>query len=239
MRLRDWMTHSVITVTPDFSVMKASKLLKENRIRRLPVVDGNGNLVGIVSDRDIKEASPSKATTLDVHEMYYLLSELKIKDIMTRNPECAHENDTVEHVALRMIERRVGGMPVLDDANRLVGIVTESDLFKTLVDISGVRLGDVQFAFELPTAAGTSTPILDLIRELGGRVVSRLTAQDSEDSPKRTVYIRIMRMEREAEERIIRAVSERFADALLYWTRDPEKTGYPDRSPHRKTLFEA
>ena len=82
MLIREWMTKDVITVTPDTSMLKASKLMKDHNIRRLPVLDGK-HVVGIVSDRDIRAASPSKATTLDMHELYYLLSEVKVKDIMT------------------------------------------------------------------------------------------------------------------------------------------------------------
>jgi acetoin utilization protein AcuB len=95
MLLKNWMTREIITVTPETSMMKASKILKDQNIHRLPVVEENGKLVGIVSDRDIKDASPSKATTLDVHELYYLLSEIKIKDIMTRNPHTINEEATV------------------------------------------------------------------------------------------------------------------------------------------------
>lgn len=221
MRLRDWMTCSVLSVNPDTSMMKAAKILKENRIRRLPVVDGDGRVVGIVSDRDIKEASPSRVTALDIHELYYLVSEIKIKDIMTPDPECLHQDDTAEYAALRMNERRIGGMPVLDDEKKLVGIITESDLFKMLTEISGVRHGDVQFAFSLPSASGQSKPILDAIREAGGRVVSFLTAEDGEDASSRRVYIRIRRMPRESEEAVIQTLTARFAENLLYWTRDP------------------
>ena len=86
MLISDWMTRDVITITPDRSMMKASKLMKDHNINRLPVVNEAGILVGIVTDRDIKEASPSKATTLDMHELYYLLSEIKAKDIMAKPP---------------------------------------------------------------------------------------------------------------------------------------------------------
>ena len=82
MLVKGWMTSDVLTIDEDTSMMKASEIMRENNIRRLPVMH-KGKLVGIVTDRDIKEASPSKATTLDVHELYYLLSELKIKDIMS------------------------------------------------------------------------------------------------------------------------------------------------------------
>ncbi len=113
MLVQEWMTRDVIAITPDTSMMKAAQLMKDKKIRRLPVVDEAGRVVGIVSDRDVKEASPSKATTLDMHELYYLLSELKVKDIMTKAPLCAKENDSVEGVALLMMERGFGGMPGL------------------------------------------------------------------------------------------------------------------------------
>ncbi|WP_353117427.1 CBS domain-containing protein [Nitratidesulfovibrio sp.] len=218
MLIREWMTQDVITVTPDTSMMKASKILKENRIRRLPVVDAEGRLIGIVSDRDIKEASPSKATTLDMHELYYLLSEIKVKDIMTRDPFTVRADDTVETVALNMIEKRIGGLPVIDDAGKLVGIISDSDVFKVLITITGVRHGGVQFAFELENTPGTLKPIVDTLREHNARIISILTSMDDSNGPTRRVYIRILPMDRAEENRIIEAVKSRFS--LMYWARD-------------------
>ncbi len=218
MLIREWMTQDVITVTPDTSMMKASKILKENRIRRLPVVDAEGRLIGIVSDRDIKEASPSKATTLDMHELYYLLSEIKVKDIMTRDPFTVRADDTVETVALNMIEKRIGGLPVVDDAGKLVGIISDSDVFKVLITITGVRHGGVQFAFELENTPGTLKPIVDTLREHNARIISILTSMDDSSGPTRRVYIRILPMDRAEENRIIEAVKSRFP--LMYWARD-------------------
>lgn len=218
MLIREWMTKDVITVTPDTSMMKASKILKENRIRRLPVVDAEGRLIGIVSDRDIKEASPSKATTLDMHELYYLLSEIKVKDIMTRDPFTVRADDTVETVALNMIEKRIGGLPVIDDGGKLVGIISDSDVFKVLITITGVRHGGVQFAFELENTPGTLKPIVDTLREHNARIISILTSMDDNTGPTRRVYIRILPMDRAEENRIIEAVKGRFP--LMYWARD-------------------
>ncbi|EGY24427.1 CBS domain pair family protein [Desulfovibrio sp. A2] len=218
MLIREWMTKDVITVTPDTSMMKASKILKENRIRRLPVVDAEGRLIGIVSDRDIKEASPSKATTLDMHELYYLLSEIKVKDIMTRDPFTVRADDTVETVALNMIEKRIGGLPVIDDGGKLVGIISDSDVFKVLITITGVRHGGVQFAFELENTPGTLKPIVDTLREHNARIISILTSMDDSTGPTRRVYIRILPMDRAEENRIIEAVKGRFP--LMYWARD-------------------
>lgn len=218
MLIREWMTRNVITVTSDTSMMKASKILKENRIRRLPVVDADGRLVGIISDRDIKEASPSKATTLDMHELYYLVSEIKVKDIMTRDPVTVRANDTVETVALQMIEKRIGGLPVIDDNGKLIGIISDSDVFKVLITITGVRHGGVQFAFELENTPGTLKPIVDTLREHSARIISILTSMDDSRGPTRRVYIRILPMERAEENRIIEAVKSRFP--LMYWARD-------------------
>ena len=138
MLIREWMTKDVITVTPDTSMLKASKLMKDHNIRRLPVLDGK-HVVGIVSDRDIRAASPSKATTLDMHELYYLLSEVKVKDIMTSDPVTVYDTDAVDAAALLMENKGIGGLPVVDGSGELVGIITDHDIFRVLVDLHASR----------------------------------------------------------------------------------------------------
>ena len=140
MLIREWMTKDVITVTPDTSMLKASKLMKDHNIRRLPVLDGK-RVVGIVSDRDIRAASPSKATTLDMHELYYLLSEVKVKDIMTSDPVTVYDTDAVDAAALLMENKGIGGLPVVDGSGELVGIITDHDIFRVLVDFCGASKG--------------------------------------------------------------------------------------------------
>ena len=95
MQIRDWMTKKLYTVAETTTLLQAARLMKEKTIRRLPVVD-NGKLIGIVTDRDVKDASPAKTTTLDVHELYYLFSEIKVKDIMTYNPIVLSGDDSLE-----------------------------------------------------------------------------------------------------------------------------------------------
>ena len=216
MLVQEWMNKDVLTITPDTSMMKASRLMKDNKVRRLPVVDEARRVVGIVSDRDIKDASPSKATTLDMHELYYLLSELKVKDIMTKNPVCARETDSVEAMALLMAEKRFGGMPVVNEENKIVGIITESDVFKVLATITGVRIGGIQLAFELPTESGTLRPILDTLRDLGAGFISVLTSQEDDDSPIRRVYIRLRPLDSCLEQKVVSEIKNRFS-SLLYW----------------------
>lgn len=213
MLIKEWMTQNVVTITPDTSMMKASRLLREKKIGRLPVVDDTGRVIGIISDRDVKEASPSKATTLDMHELHYLLSELKVKDIMTKKPFCVKPEDSIESVALKMIEMRVGGMPVVDGNGKIQGIITDSDLFKVLIDITGVQQGGIQFAFDLANEPGTLKPIVDALRAKGARIVSILTATTSDDdSGKRRVYIRIRPVDNE--EQLIAEIDAQFP--LLY-----------------------
>ena len=215
MLVQEWMTQKVLTVTPDVSVMKASRMMKDNRIRRLPVVDDNGKLVGIVSDRDIKDASPSKATTLDMHELYYLLSEMKVKEIMTKNPVKAVKDDSVEGIARLMVTKRFGGVPVVDEEGKVCGIITDSDIFKLLLNITGAESGGIQLAFEIANKPGTLRPIMDALRELEVSTVSVLTSQNSQDAPSRRVYIRLRPLELAKRDAVIASMGQRFP--MLYW----------------------
>lgn len=218
MLIREWMTSSVISVKEDVSMLKVSKLMKEHGIKRVPVVDDENRLIGIVSDRDIKEASPSKATTLDIHELSYLLSELKIRDIMTKDPVSVSPMDTIEQVALIMLEKKLTGLPVVDWEKKLVGIITEADIFKIFTEISGVRLGGIQFALELSEEPGTLPPVLDLIRENGGRLISVLTGGYKCNGTIRDVYIRIRPMEEDEENSLIEKVKAHCK--VVYWVKD-------------------
>lgn len=218
MLIRDWMTTDVITASLETSMLKVSKMMKEYDIRRVPVVDAQGKIVGIVSDRDVKDASPSKATTLDMHELYYLLSEIKVRDIMTPDPVTVSLRDTVERVALLMQERAIGGLPVVDDDGTLVGIITDHDVFKVLVEITGVRHGGLQVALAVEDLPGTMRPIFDLLREYNASLISMLTADSNRGGNWREVYLRIRSMERTEENRLVEALKERFD--LLYWVRE-------------------
>ena len=218
MLIRDWMTSDVIAVSAETSMLKAGKLMKEYDIRRLPVIDDDRRVIGIVSDRDVKAASPSKATTLDMYEIYYLLSELKIKDIMTPNPRTVEALDTVEKVALLMLEKGFGGLPVVDADKKLIGIITEHDIFKVLVSITGVRAGGVQLAFCLPDRPGMMRPIFDALREHQASIISVLSSNNEDAPDKRDVYLRIRPMETSQEDALIDVLKKRFS--LVYWVRE-------------------
>ena len=190
MLIKDWMTTPVVSVGPEESMMKASKILKDNTIRRLPVVDESGKLIGIVSDTDIKEAGPSKATTLDVHELYYLLSEIKVKEIMSSGPMALKPEDSVEKAAVFMHGRRLGGLPIVDDDNVVVGMLTEMDIFRVLQQITRVKDGGWQMGFNLERTPGALQPILADIVNKGGNILSIITAYPK-GQPGRVAYLRI------------------------------------------------
>ncbi len=219
MLINDWMTRDVITVEPDVSMMKVSKIMKEKHIRRLPVVDAGKKLLGIVTDRDIKEASPSKATTLDIHELYYLLSEIKVKDIMTVKPFTVTPNNTIEKASLVMMEKRVGGLPVVDDQGVVVGIITESDIFKVLISITGAKYGGVQLALKLPNTPGSLKEVLELLRAEKARIISILTSYgQQQEEGFRQVYVRIQDIEKAELDALIEKLKSHFN--LLYWVRE-------------------
>ncbi|MDD6180714.1 MAG: CBS and ACT domain-containing protein [Desulfovibrionaceae bacterium] len=219
MLIQNWMTRNPATVTPETSMLKASKLMKERHIRRLPVVNEHGQLVGIVSDRDLKEASPSKATSLDMHEMYYLLSELKVKDVMTRNPITVREDDLIDLAALLMEEKKVGGFPVLDAEGRLTGVITGSDVFKCLTRFTGARMGGLLLAFERPDQPGELRPILDMLYEHGASIISVLTTHETVNGLRR-LYIRVRPMKPESERHLVNELTE--AARLVFWRNAPE-----------------
>jgi len=195
MLIENWMTKDVVTATPETSMMKAARLMKERDISRLPVVDEKGVLLGLVSDRDIKEASPSKATTLDMHELYYLLAEIKLKDIMTRTVMTIGPGETIEQAAALMLEHKIGGLPVVDEQRRVVGVVTHSDIFKVLVRITGVMEGGIQIGLRLPNEPGGLVPVLDFLKDNDARLMSLLTSCEPAEVGTREVYIRIRDMD--------------------------------------------
>ena len=134
MNIGEIMTSNPVSVDQDKTMLEATKVLKEKGFKHLPVTNGEGKkLVGVITDRDLKRASASNATTLEIHELLYLLDKVKIGDIMTKSPITVTPEDSVESAAKLMIDRRIGCLPVLRD-NRLTGIVTKDDLLKLVAN---------------------------------------------------------------------------------------------------------
>lgn len=143
-----WMTPDPITININGSLTDAHALLNKYNIRRLPVVDKHGRLKGIITLGDVKEASPSEATSLSIWEIHYLLAKLKVAEIMTANPITAYTEDTIAVAANLMLENKVSGLPVITPDRKLVGIITESDIFRLVVQQWGGT--EVKFQKTMP-----------------------------------------------------------------------------------------
>jgi len=196
MLVRDWMSKTVITVDINDSMQDAMKLLRENAIPMLPVMKKN-KLVGIVTDRDLKRASPSDATTLEIHELLFLISKIKVKDIMSKDPITIPYNYTVEEAAEILMKNKISGAPVVDASEKLVGTITKGDLFRVLISLTGVGKRGIQFAFQLEDRSGSIKEVADIIRQYGGRMVSILSTYEHVPKGYRKVFIRMYGVERE------------------------------------------
>ncbi len=188
MYVKNWMSKKVVTVDESDTLSVAINTLKRNRIRRMPVMKDD-RLVGIVSDRDLKEASPSKATSLDIWELHYLMSNIKIKDIMTKNPITVTPETTIEKCAILMHDNKIGGLPVLDGDN-LVGIITEQDIFEALINITGARKAGYRLLAVIPDEPGSIKELCDVMRHYSFKCVSILTSTLGIEEGKRQVLLR-------------------------------------------------
>lgn len=196
MLVKDWMSKTVVTVDINDSMQGAMKLLREHGIPMLPVTK-RGQLVGIITDRDLKRASPSDATTLEIHELLYLISRIAVKDIMTKDPITIPFDYTVEEAAEILLKNKISGAPVVDREGRIVGTITKGDLFRVLISLTGVGKRGIQFAFQLEDRSGSIKEVADIIRHYGGRMVSILSTYENMPKGFRKVFIRMYGIERE------------------------------------------
>lgn len=196
MLVKNWMSRNVFTITPEDSMQDAVYLMREHKVRTLPVVK-NDEVVGIVSETDIKRASASDATGLDVHEILYLISKIKIKDIMSKNPITVHEDLTVEETAEILMKEKISGVPVLDNEGKILGIITRDDLFNVLISLSGLGKKGIQLAFQVEDRPGSIKELTDIIRKHEGRIASILSSAERAPEGYRIVYIRMYDISRE------------------------------------------
>lgn len=165
------MTQNPVTVQEDVGIEDALKLMRDRNVRRLPVLDDNGDLVGIVSDKDLLYASPSPATSLSVHELHYLLSKLTVKQVMSYPVITVSEFTPLEEAATIMVDNKIGGLPVVRGA-KLAGIITETDMFKIFIEVLGARTKGVRVTMMVPEARGIMAQVTQEIAHLGGNILS-------------------------------------------------------------------
>jgi len=220
--VENWMNPNVITVDADDSMLDATKILKEHNIRHLPVLE-KGKLVGVITDRDLKRASPSDATSLEAHELLYLIANIKVREIMTKNPITVPYNYTIEEAAEILLQAKISGMPVVDKDGDVIGTITQTDLFKVLISLTGVGKKGVQFAFLLEDRAGSIKEVADIIRSYGGRMASILSSYEKAPEGHRYVYIRMYDVDREKMPQLKEALKKKAKVLYIVDSRDDKR----------------
>ena len=203
------MSHPVITVPPEMPVVDALNLMRREHIRRTPVVK-DGKMVGIVSDKDLLNASPSPATSLSVWEMNYLLSKITIRDVMTRQVLSVSEDTPIEEAARIMADNKIGGLPVLRDG-RIVGIITETDLFKVLLELMGAREMGVRVTALMHEERGQLARLAQAVASAGGNFVA-FGQFSGEDPSNRLVTFKVTGMDEKQVRKITEPLFERLID---------------------------
>jgi acetoin utilization protein AcuB len=171
MLVRERMSTKPVTIAADVPITEALRVMRQNQVRRLPVLDEDGELIGIVSEKDLLYASPSPATSLSIYEMHYMLSRIQVTELMTANPVTITPDTLLEEAALIMADNKIGGLPVVQDG-KLVGIITETDIFKVFLELLGAREKGLRLTLQIPERMGEMARITTAIARLGGNILA-------------------------------------------------------------------
>jgi acetoin utilization protein AcuB len=184
------MTHHPITVPPDMPIAEALELMRREKVRRFPVIDRKSRkLIGIVTEKELLYASPSPATSLSMHEINYLLSKVTVERVMTTELITVTEDTPIEEAARVMVDNSVGALPVMR-GDMLVGIITETDLFKTFIELFAAREEGVRLTMLVPEQKGELLAIAQGIVELGGNIITLGTFL-GEDMSNRLITVKV------------------------------------------------
>lgn len=203
MLVKDRMSKPPITIRQTVGVEDALRLMHNEDIRRLPVVDNHGKMIGIVSELDLLKVSPSPATSLSVYEIPYLMAKIKMKDVMTKDVVTVNEDTPLEEAARVMADNKIGGVPVMRDG-KLVGMITETDLFKTFLEMLGARQEGVRLSMFVPDEKGMLAKITGKISEMGVNIVALSTIMGEDPSE----YLVTIRVEEDADKDALVAAME-------------------------------
>ena len=227
MLVKNWMSKDVITVDVDDSMQDASYLLREHNINILPVMEKD-TMVGVITDKVLKQASPSDATTLDMHELLFLISKIKARDLMKAPVITVLPDHTVEEAAAILLEKKIAGLPVVDEKGQVVGIITRSDLFRVLISLTGLGKKGIQFAIRLKDKPGPIKEVRELVHEYGGRIASLLSSWDDAPPDHLNLYFRVYQIDRQQLPSLVEKIKAK--GALLYLVDHREDT---------RTIYEA
>ncbi|NLD72644.1 MAG: CBS domain-containing protein [Chloroflexi bacterium] len=204
MFVRERMTKHPVTITPETSLHDALRIMREEKVRRLPVLSRQGKLVGIVLERDLLYASPSPATSLSVYELNYLVAKITIADLMTREVITVEEDCPLEEAARIMSDNGISGLPVVR-GDILVGMITESDLFRIFLELLGARTWGLRVTIQVPDQQGFLAKLAGMVAAEGGNFVSLGTFW-AEDPVDREIVFKVQDISREQMETILQAL---------------------------------
>ncbi len=216
MLVREWMTRNVITLGANSSVLDAAAILREKNIRQFPVVDDDGLLVGIVSDRDIRDAMPSKYIAGDAASNGGL-STLSAGDIMTLDPITVNKDMAMDIVAETLVSNKIGGLPVVE-GKKLIGIITQADVMRFMSSATGAIRGGIQFAFRLEAKPGPLASLLNDLRDKSVVFTSVFTSYELENPGYRHAYIRVSGVGDRSVEELVNYLQANYT--LLYYVNE-------------------
>ena len=210
MLVKERMSRHPITVRPEASLHDGLRIMRESKVRRLPVLDKDGKLVGIVLERDLLYASPSPATSLSVYEMNYLISRITIRDLMAREVITIEEDCPLEEAARIMVDNDIGGLPVMR-GGQLVGMITESDLFKIFLELLGARMWGLRVTIKVPEGKGVLARLTKALAERGANIVSLGTFW-GDDPTNREIAFKVQGVEGEVMNEIVQGIGAELLD---------------------------
>jgi acetoin utilization protein AcuB len=204
------MSQPIIIVHADTPMQEAHKLMRDEKIRRLPVVNNRGKLIGIVTESDLLQASPSDVTSLNVWELNYMLSKIKVEDIMSKDVITVQSDTPLEEAARIMVDNKIGGIPVVKNGD-VLGIITETDLFKIFLELLGARESGVRLSVMVPHVPGKLAQLTSVVAENGGNFVA-FGAFLGESSENREITMKVRNVDLNTLTEVIKPHVERIVD---------------------------
>lgn len=227
MLVNDWMSAPAITVGVEDSMHKAANMMTEHKIGMLPVLE-NGNLVGIVTDRDLKQAAPSSVAVFEIKHILYHTARVTMEGIMTHDPITVRPDFTVEETAQTLLENNISGCPVLDHQDQIAGVITKNDIFRAMVSVSGIPKRGIQLGFLVEERSGSIKEITDIIREYHARLISVMTAYEKAPRGYRYLYIRAFNINRERLPDLMTTLRDKAKLLYMIDLRDGKRETYAD-----------
>ena len=200
------MTKNPIYIHADMAINDIRSLMDKEKIGHLPVLDKHNDLIGLVTKKDLLKAGPSAATSLDMYEISYLLSRISAKEVMEKQVITVNDNEVVEEAARIMADSNIGCLPVMR-GKLLVGIITDTDLFRVFIDAFGARHPGIRIICNVPEKPGQIARLTQAIAEKGGNLVSFVTTE-WDDLSRRRIILKVNHINREAVEAVIRGLSD-------------------------------